>query len=96
MRRRWLVLATSYLPQPHLIPSLPDVADHMYTGVAQAYVLDPEVQAFVRQANPWALRDMAERLLEANQRGLWASADEAMLDALRQVANEAEGVLETR
>jgi cobaltochelatase CobN len=72
------------------------VADHMYTGVAQAYVLDPEVQAFVRQANPWALRDMAERLLEANQRGLWASADAAMLDALRQVANEAEGVLETR
>lgn len=72
------------------------VADHMYTGVAQAYVLDPEVQAFVRQANPWALRDMAERLLEANQRGLWASADAAMLDALRQVANEAEGVLEAR
>ncbi|PZO33258.1 MAG: cobaltochelatase subunit CobN, partial [Shackletoniella antarctica] len=72
------------------------VADHMYEGVAQAYVLDPQVQAFVQQSNPWALRDMAERLLEANQRGLWGSASDTLLDALRQVANEAEGILETR
>ncbi|MBE9113016.1 cobaltochelatase subunit CobN, partial [Nodosilinea sp. LEGE 07298] len=72
------------------------VADHMYEGVAQAYVLDSDVQAFVQQSNPWALRDMAERLLEANQRGLWQSATETTLDALRQIANEAEGVLEAR
>jgi cobaltochelatase CobN len=39
---------------------------------------------------------MAERLLEANQRGLWQSATETTLDALRQIANEAEGVLEAR
>jgi cobaltochelatase CobN len=72
------------------------VADHMYEGVANAYVLDPTVQAFVQQSNPWALRDMAERLLEAHQRGLWASAKPAMLDALRQITHEAEGVLEGR
>jgi cobaltochelatase CobN len=58
--------------------------------------LDPTVQAFVQQSNPWALRDMAERLLEAHQRGLWASAKPAMLDALRQITHEAEGVLEGR
>jgi cobaltochelatase CobN len=50
----------------------------------------------VQKSNPWALRDMAERLLEANQRGLWGSASDTLLDALRQVANEAEGILETR
>ncbi|WOD39418.1 cobaltochelatase subunit CobN [Nodosilinea sp. E11] len=72
------------------------VADHMYEGVAQAYVLDPQVQAFVQQSNPWALRDMAERLLEASQRGLWASADPGLLDALRQIAHQAEGVIETQ
>ncbi|PSN07943.1 cobaltochelatase subunit CobN, partial [filamentous cyanobacterium CCT1] len=72
------------------------VADHMYEGVAQAYMLDPDVQAFVQKSNPWALRDMAERLLEAHQRGLWQTAPEPMLDALRQIANEAEGVLEAR
>ncbi|WP_036028136.1 cobaltochelatase subunit CobN, partial [Leptolyngbya sp. PCC 6406] len=72
------------------------VADHMYTGVAEAYLLDPPVQEFVRQANPWALRDMAERLLEAHQRGLWQQVSEDLLDTLRAIAHEAEADLETR
>ncbi len=70
------------------------VADHMYTGVAEAYVFDAEVRAFVEKSNPWALRDMAERLLEANQRGLWKGADEKMVDGLRAIAHEAEGQIE--
>jgi cobaltochelatase CobN len=72
------------------------VADHMYQGVADAYILDPNVQAFIQKSNPWALRDMAERLLEAHQRRLWKSADLKILDSLRQIAHEAEGVLEMR
>lgn len=72
------------------------VADHMYTGVAQAYLLDQDVQQFVQHHNPWALRDMAERLLEAEQRGLWQQANAELLDQLRAIANEAEGVLETQ
>ena len=71
------------------------VADHMYTGVAQAYVLDEAVQTFVRQSNPWALRDMAERLLEARQRGLWQGADAAMVDQLRAIAHAAEADIES-
>ncbi len=70
------------------------VADHMYQGVANAYLLDPEVQAFVQQHNPWALRDMAERLLEANQRGLWQGAPLEMLEELRSLVHQAEGVIE--
>jgi cobaltochelatase CobN len=70
------------------------VADHMYQGVATAYLLDPEVQAFVQQHNPWALRDMAERLLEANQRGLWQGAPLEMLEELRSLVHQAEGVIE--
>ncbi len=70
------------------------VADHMYTGVAEAYVFDTEVRDFVEKSNPWALRDMAERLLEANQRGLWKEADEKMVDRLRAIAHEAEGKIE--
>lgn len=72
------------------------VADHMYQGVADAYVMDPKVQKFIQKSNPWALRDMAERLLEAHQRGLWKSAESTVLDSLRQVANEAEGIVEMR
>ncbi|MBD2092158.1 cobaltochelatase subunit CobN [Microcoleus sp. FACHB-1515] len=71
------------------------VEDFMYDGVAQAYLLDRSVQEFVQQKNPWALRDMAERLLEANQRGLWATASDQMLDQLRAIALEAEAGIET-
>ena len=71
------------------------VADHMYEGVANAYVLDSEVRNFVENANPWALRDMAERLLEAHQRGLWKGAKAEMVDQLRAIAHDAEGQIET-
>ncbi|MEC4853169.1 MAG: cobaltochelatase subunit CobN, partial [Jaaginema sp. PMC 1079.18] len=72
------------------------VADYMYEGVAQAYLLDEEVQQFIREKNPWALRDMAERLLEAHQRQLWPSAPPAMLEALRNLVNDAEGTIEAK
>lgn len=66
----------------------------MYTGIAQAYLLDEEVQKFVQQHNPWALRDMAERLLEAEQRQLWSNVDPQLLDQLRAIAHGAEEILE--
>ena len=71
------------------------VEDFMYEGVANAYVLDEQVQAFIQDKNPWALRDMAERLLEANQRGLWENVSPVLLDQLRNLVLEAEGVIES-
>ncbi|MBD2576574.1 cobaltochelatase subunit CobN [Oscillatoria sp. FACHB-1406] len=71
------------------------VEDFMYEGVAKAYLFDPEVQNFIQQKNPWALRDMAERLIEAHQRKLWSSASPALLEQLRGLVHEAEGVIET-
>ncbi|AZF37860.1 hypothetical protein C4J88_3081 [Pseudomonas sp. R4-39-08] len=47
------------------------IDDHQYALLADAYLLDPDTRAFVQQHNPDALRDMTERLLEAQQRGLW-------------------------
>ena len=72
------------------------VADFMYEGVAKAYLFDQTVQNFIQAHNPWALRDMAERLLEAHQRGLWQGVKTETLDHLRAIANEAEGILETQ
>ncbi|GAA2258872.1 cobaltochelatase subunit CobN [Streptomyces amakusaensis] len=71
------------------------VADWMYDKLTQAYVLDPENRAFLQQANPWALHGIAERLLEAESRGMWAKPDPAVLEALRQVYLESEGDLES-
>ncbi|WP_199245320.1 cobaltochelatase subunit CobN [[Phormidium] sp. ETS-05] len=72
------------------------VEDYMYAGVAQAYIFDPTVRQFIETQNPWSLRDMAERLLEANARGLWDQVPEEMLAQLRTVVLEAEGVVEMR
>ncbi|MGB7444005.1 MAG: cobaltochelatase subunit CobN, partial [Coleofasciculaceae cyanobacterium] len=70
------------------------VEDYMYQGVAEAYLLKPEVQEFTQQKNPWALRDMAERLLEAHQRSLWQSAKKETLEELRAILLQAEAVIE--
>ncbi|MDQ3761668.1 MAG: cobaltochelatase subunit CobN, partial [Actinomycetota bacterium] len=61
------------------------VEDWMYHQLADSYIFDAGVQQFLRQSNPWALRGMTERLLEAADRGLWAQPDPADLDALRAV-----------
>jgi len=72
------------------------VADWMYESLAQSYVLDPENQAFLREANPWALHSMVERLSEAAERGLWSSPDQDTLDAMQQAYLDVEGDLEDR
>ncbi|ADI04885.1 cobaltochelatase subunit CobN [Streptomyces bingchenggensis BCW-1] len=70
------------------------VADWMYDKLAQSYLLDPENRSFLQEANPWALHGMAERLLEAESRGLWEHPDPEVLAAVRELYLETEGGLE--
>jgi cobaltochelatase CobN len=70
------------------------VADWMYERLTAVYVLDPETREFLEQSNPWALRGITERLLEAVDRGLWEAPEDATLQALRQVYLQVEGQLE--
>ncbi len=70
------------------------MADWMYEQLTESYVLDLENRKFMAESNPWALHGMAERLLEAVNRGMWADPQPATLDALRQVLLESEGDLE--
>src|SRR5215210_74721 len=72
------------------------VEDWMYRDVTRKYVLDEEVRDFMQQSNPWALRAISERLLEAAERGLWSEPEAKDLNALKQVYLEAEGLLEER
>jgi cobaltochelatase CobN len=68
----------------------------MYRDVTKKYVLDEEVRDFMQESNPWALRAISERLLEAAERGLWSQPDPEDLDALKRVYLENEGLLEER
>jgi cobaltochelatase CobN len=68
--------------------------DWMYQQVAERYLLDPDVAAFMAGSNPWAARGIAERLLEAADRGMWAAPDEATLAGIRERFLALEGELE--
>jgi cobaltochelatase CobN len=70
------------------------VTDWMYEQLSQSYVLDPDTRKFLETSNPWALRNITERLLEAASRGLWESPSEVTLDELRAAYLEVEGQLE--
>ncbi|WP_405422335.1 cobaltochelatase subunit CobN [Streptomyces erythrochromogenes] len=70
------------------------VADWMYDKLTETYVLDPVNRAFLEEANPWALHGIAERLLEAESRGMWEKPDPQVLESLRQVYLDTEGNLE--
>jgi cobaltochelatase CobN len=70
------------------------VDDWMYEKLASQYVFDPQNQDFMRKSNPWALRGIAERLLEAAERGLWAEPEQDTLARLRQTYLDLEGELE--
>ncbi|WP_206789091.1 cobaltochelatase subunit CobN [Amycolatopsis sp. MtRt-6] len=71
------------------------VGDWMYEKLTESYVLDEVNQEFLRQANPWALRGIVERLNEAADRGLWAEPDPELLAKMREVYLSLEGDLES-
>ncbi len=71
------------------------VDDWMYEKVTAAYVADPQVRKFFERSNPWALKSIAEKLLEAVERGMWHASDDAKA-TLRQAVLEAEGWEEGR
>jgi cobaltochelatase CobN len=68
--------------------------DWMYEQIAERYLLDPDVAAFISRSNPWAGRAIAERLLEAADRGLWSAPSEETLAQIRDRFLSLEGELE--
>lgn len=71
------------------------IADYMYAGIADAYLFDKTTLDFLEKSNPQAMRDMAERLLEAHQRQLWQQADPDTIDRLHTIVLTAEGTIES-
>jgi cobaltochelatase CobN len=65
------------------------VRDHHFELVHAAFLDDEATRAFLAEANPAALREIAARLGEAIERGLWrhrSNAAGALIDALRGAA----------
>jgi len=70
------------------------VDDWQYEQVARSYVLDPAMREFFARSNPWAMKDVAERLLEAIQRGMWAAPDAEVRAALEEAFLAADSSIE--
>lgn len=69
------------------------VPEWVYAEIGNVFVLDEEMRDRLAKANPNAASAIANRLLEANDRGYW-QPDEQTLAALRDAAAELEDRLE--
>ncbi len=67
--------------------------DWMYERVAKRYALDPEMQRWFKEVNPYALQNILDKLLETIERGMW-NADENTRERLRDAYLEIEGEIE--
>lgn len=52
------------------------VEEWMYEALAKQYVLDKAMQQWLKDVNPYALRNMTERLLEAVERNMWQTSED--------------------
>ena len=69
------------------------IEDWMYEKIANAYTLDPDMQEWMKDVNPFALQNILDKLLEAISRGMW-KVDEDMEQQLRDAYLEMEGEIE--
>ena len=72
------------------------VENYMYEGIANTYLFNSPVCDFIEQHNPHALRDIAERLLEAHKRNLWQDVNIQIIENLRNLVHQAEAAIETK
>jgi cobaltochelatase CobN len=71
------------------------VDDAVFDDVARTFMMDDGNRAFFEENNPWALEEMARRLIEAAERGLWNPSPDVR-DALKNLYVEIEGWIEER
>lgn len=70
-----------------------EVDDWIFDDISKTFISDEENRKFFEENNPWALEEIARRLLEAEGRGLW-QADEQVLEELKEYYIEIEGWIE--
>jgi cobaltochelatase CobN len=61
------------------------VEPHHFDAVYDAYLRDDSVREFLDQKNPDALHDIAQRLMEARNRGFWQPRSNSALDDLEKL-----------
>ncbi|MCS7279851.1 MAG: cobaltochelatase subunit CobN [Thermodesulfobacteriaceae bacterium] len=70
-----------------------EVDDWIFDDIARTFLINEENKRFFQENNPWALEEIARRLLEAWGRGLWSPAADVR-ENLKKIYLEIEGWLE--
>jgi len=69
------------------------VKDWIFDEIAEKYVLNDDMRRWFLENNKYALEEIARRLVEAAERGLWRPSED-VLDKLREAYAEVEASLE--
>ncbi|MDR2460410.1 MAG: cobaltochelatase subunit CobN [Deltaproteobacteria bacterium] len=72
-----------------------EVDDWIFDEMTKTFILDKENREFFQENNPWALEEIARRLLEAMGRGLWNPTPE-IKEELKNQYLQIEGWIEER
>jgi len=70
------------------------VPDWCYNSLCEKWLSNSSIVEFLYNKNPWVLRDIAERLLEASNRGLWQNARSQQLILLQDLISKSEARIE--
>jgi len=71
------------------------VDNRIFDDIARTFLMKEENRKFFQENNPWALEEIARRLLEAKERGLWTPSPE-IAQFLEELYLEIEGWIEER
>ncbi len=69
------------------------VKDWIFDEIAERFVLDDNMREWFKENNPYAVEEIARRLLEAYKRGLWKAKDET-IEKLKEIYVDIDGYLE--
>ncbi|WP_320676847.1 cobaltochelatase subunit CobN [Prochlorococcus sp. MIT 1300] len=70
------------------------VPNWCYSEITSSWLDNKEVITFLKDNNPWSLRDISERLLEASHRGLWEDATKEQIQKIKGIVIDSESIIE--
>tara|TARA_B100000965_G_scaffold365975_1_gene350861 strand:+ start:1517 stop:5323 length:3807 start_codon:yes stop_codon:yes gene_type:complete len=70
------------------------VPDWCYQSIASNWLEDDCTKSFILDNNPWALRDISERLLEASNRDLWKNASKEQISFIKNILSDVDSKIE--
>ncbi len=85
----------SRILNPKWINGMKDVvSDWCYEEVYKSWLCDKELKNFFLENNPWALRDISQRLLEIINRKMWKNCSSDVVENLKQIIINTDSIIE--